>query len=198
MDAGGEPRKLGALLEGLRPKPGEDWLSVGDMLDRVGRRSFMAAVLVPALILVSPLSAIPGSPTVGMLLIVAVTVQAVLGRRQLWLPGFVTRRRVRASRLDKALDWLAGPVAWVDRHTRNRLRLLTQPPLDRIPLLLILCLALPWPVLEPLPMVTSIGAFAVSLLAVGLMLKDGLFVVLGYAFTGLLALGLLALWHELV
>ena len=58
--------------------------------------------------------------------------------------------------------------------------------------LLILLIALTWPLLELLPMVTSVGAMAVSLLAFGLMVRDGLWLVAGYA--TLAAMALLVSW----
>ena len=195
---GRDPASLTELLDALRPAPGADRITVAEILRRFGGRSFAPVILVPALILVSPLSAIPGSPTLGMLIIVTVTVQALLGRRHLWLPQVLMRRSVPAHRMARAVAWLERPVAWVDRHTRDRLHLLTVAPLDRIALLAILCTALPWPLLEPLPMVTSIGAFGVSMLALGMMVRDGLYIVLGYAFIGGLAAGLAAIWQGLV
>ena len=40
------------------------------------------------------------------------------------------------------------------------------------------------PFLELLPMVTSLGATAIALFALGLMVSDGLFVMTGYAVIG--------------
>ena len=57
-------------------------------------------------------------------------------------------------------------------------------------MLTIMATVLPWPILEPLPMVTSIGATAVSLLAIGLVTRDGLFIVLGYTFIAALGTAL--------
>ena len=47
-------------------------------------------------------------------------------------------------------------------------------------------------------MVTSIGATGVSLLALGLMVRDGVIVVLGYVFLGGLLTLLISIWQGLV
>ena len=192
-----DPASLSELLDKLYPESNEGALTLSDLLARIGARSFAPVLLVPSLLLVSPLSAIPGAPTTGMLVIVTITLQALFGRRHLWLPQFITRREISARRLRAGIDWLRSPVRWVDRRTKNRWRLLTHPPLDRIPLITILIITLPWPILEPLPMVTSIGAFAVTLFALGMMVRDGVWILAGYLFVGGLGLAIINLWQEL-
>lgn len=198
MPAPFSPGALGRLIERIRPRDDEERIHVHDLLSRMGERSFAPVILLPALILVSPLSGIPGAPTLGMLLIVTVTVQALFGRQHPWLPGFVMRRTLSARKLARALDWLARPVGFIDRTSRNRWRMLTVAPLDRLALLAILLTALPWPLLEPVPMVTTVGATAVSLFAIGLLLRDGIFVVAGFVFLGVLGATGAAIWQGLV
>ena len=100
------PRTLTSLLDTLDPetsvtgattqtRDARDGLTVREMLDRVGARSFGAALLVPSLVLVSPLSAIPLVPTISGLLILTIATQAFLGREHLWLPKFLSRRKLR-------------------------------------------------------------------------------------------------------
>ena len=51
---------------------------------------------LPALILVSPLSGIPGAPSIGALIIVTVVVQALVGRQHLWLTSHAPNIRAQA------------------------------------------------------------------------------------------------------
>lgn len=182
-----EAQSLTSVLTALRRAARGDDLSVGDMLTEIGERSFATALLVPALILVSPISGIPGSPTIGAVVVVLIVAQWIAGRDHLWLPGFVMRRRVSSARMQRALAWFDGPAALLDRHTMPRLVFLTTGPLTIVPLLTVLVIAATWPLLELLPFVTSIGAFAVSLFAFGLMTRDGVYVVVGYGVVGTLA-----------
>jgi hypothetical protein len=184
-----EASSLTGVLTALRRAARGDELSVQDMLSEIGDRSFATALLVPALILVSPISGIPGTPTLGAVIVILIVAQWIAGRDHLWLPGFVTRRRVSSERMRRALAWFDGPAAFVDRHTAPRFTALTSGPLALLPLFTVLCIAATWPLLELLPFVTTIGAFAVSLFAFGLMTRDGAYVVMGYAFVG----GLVAL-----
>lgn len=186
-----EPRTLGELLDAIDPGADTDSVSLRDILDKIGARSFAPVILVPALLMISPLSAIPGMPTLSGLLIIIISLQWVFARKHLWLPDVLLRRRIKASKVSRAVAWLRKPTRWVDRHSHRRLRVLTTPPLTIVPKVAIVLIAVSWPVLELLPMVTSIGAFAVSLLAFGMMTRDGAYLAGGYAAIGL-AIGLIS------
>lgn len=185
MTAPGDgPRSLRDLLEAMRPRDGDTEVSVADVLGRIGDRSFAAAILVPALLLVSPLSGIPGTPTVGAAIVLTIAGQAIAGRSHLWLPGVLMRRSVAAPRMIHALRFLERPVAWVDVHSHGRLRPLMRPPLHRLSYLAMIAVALTWPVLELLPFVTTIGALSVALMSAALITRDGAYMVAGYLVGG--------------
>lgn len=191
------PDSLQGMLRMLRPDDDDDFVSLRTILSHVGDRSFTTVILLTALVLVSPISAIPGLPSTGMLVIVGVASQYLVGRDHLWLPAFVLNRQVQRSKLERAIEFLHGPMGWIDRRTKARLSLLTRRPIKWLIVLTIIATALPWPLLEPLPMVTSIGATAVSLLAIGLVTRDGLFVVLGFAFIGAMGTAVFQLWERI-
>ncbi|SMX38423.1 exopolysaccharide biosynthesis protein [Maliponia aquimaris] len=192
------PRSLGELLEAMRPLDGDTRVSVGDVLGRVGDQSFAAVILVPAVVLVSPISGIPGSPTIGALITILVSVQALMGRRHLWLPGFLCRRSITADRMNRALDWLSRPARWMDRWSSDRLSLLSSRAFRPLAYAAVTLIALSWPVLELLPFVTSFFAGAVAMLMYGIMTRDGLFMLWGYIQAGGLTLLLVSIWSGLI
>lgn len=192
------PQSLGELLEAMRPCDGDIRVSVGDVLDRVGDHSFAAVILVPAIVLVSPISGIPGSPTLGALITILVSVQALLGRRHLWLPGFLQRRSISAPKMTKAINWLRKPADWMDRHSSGRLKLLSSRPLRPIAYAAVTLIALSWPFLELLPFVTSFFAGAVAMMMFGVMTRDGIYLLAGYTQAGLLALAIASIWSGIL
>ena len=165
-------------------------VSVGEILDALGTRSFAPAVIVPSMILVSPVSGIPGLPTIGAILICLITVQWLFNADHLWLPDWILSRRIRNMRLHNGLMKIAGLADWVDDHSGRRLQWLTRGPVRKAVLASIILVAASWPFLELLPMVTSVGATAVVLWSFGLWVRDGLFVLGGYAIAGALIIGL--------
>ncbi|MBV2360207.1 exopolysaccharide biosynthesis protein [Thalassococcus sp. CAU 1522] len=183
-----KPDSLGDLLRAMTPDDGQARVSVADILDEIGDRSFAPAILIPALILVSPVSGVPGTPTLGALIILSCALQGLVGRRHLWLPGVLRRRSLSAHRMCRAIAFLQRPAAWIDRHSQARLHLLTGIPLRQLAFAMIAATALTWPFLELLPFVTSFGAGAVSLIAFGLMTRDGAYVLAGYVVLAVMVL----------
>jgi hypothetical protein len=184
----GEAKSLTGVIGAVRRAgDGGDEMSVADILHEIGECSFATALLVPALILISPVSGIPGVPTMGAIIVILIVGQWIWRRPHLWLPDFVLRRSVNREKMHKALDWFDRPAAFVDRHTHERLKFLASGPFRIAVLGVILLIAASWPLLEILPLVTSVGAFAVSLFAFGLFMRDGLFVLAGFVFVGVLA-----------
>ena len=187
MQGEDDMRSMGDLLTALRRAGGEERVLVRDTLRELGERSFTALMLVVALLLVSPISGIPTVPSFGAALILLIAGQAMVNRGHLWLPDILLDRGIATEKWCHALDWLKRPAAFVDRHTRQRLCFLTRGVAKRLVLLTIMLIALTWPLLEILPMFTSVGATVVAFLTFGLFARDGLFIVLGFAALSVLA-----------
>lgn len=171
---------LAALIDRLSRIPdGALRISVADLLTGLGEVSLLSLMLVPALIVVSPLSGIPILPTVCGLTIALIAAQALIGRPGIWLPGWLLRRTMDSAKFGRALDWMRRPAGWVDRVTAQRLGLLVSGPAR--PLMLAACIlaGLAMPFLELLPLTSSILATAVTLIGLGLLVRDGLLALLG-------------------
>lgn len=173
------------ILAALRGLSMRERVSVDDILAAFGEASFLPALVLPALIVVSPLSAIFFLPTVMGLSIALVAVQMLSGRRQLWLPKVLRRQALAGERLAQATAWLAGPTAWLDRQTRQRLTVLFVWPLRMIPLLGCLVSGLMMPFLELVPLSSTVLGVAITLFAVALLARDGLFVIAGLMVMGI-------------
>ncbi|WP_109465484.1 exopolysaccharide biosynthesis protein [Albibacillus kandeliae] len=178
------PRSLTELLDILEEAPDGKKVTVAEMLRHIGDRSFTPLILAISVIVVSPISGIPTVPTFSALLLLTIGVQGLARRDHLWLPGFLMRRQIPAERLHGAINWLRKPCAWIDRHSRPRLRILTEGAPRVFAFAVCTFLPLVWPPLELLPMFTSVGAFAIALIAFGLLTHDGLYTLLGYSVIG--------------
>ena len=96
-------------LEGAA-KDGGDSVAVGDVVETLGHRSFAALMLTFSLISTSPASAIPGITAVVAALVFLLVVQMIAGRDCVWLPEFVTKRRMATDKLRKGIGWLRKPI----------------------------------------------------------------------------------------
>ncbi len=176
------------ILDRLEELAGREKASLGEIMAATGGQSVAAALVAPALIVVSPLSGIPLLPTVCGLLIALIGLQLLVGRPGLWLPGPLMRRQVRGERLGRAVVWLDRLGNWLDRHARHRFTALTVPPLALVPQVGAILSGLSMPFLELVPFSSSILGLAVVFFAAGLVVRDGLFVVAGLAMMGLASL----------
>lgn len=179
-----DPHKTQALsevLDKLADSAEGDSVTVQEVVETLGHRSFASLMLIFSLVAVSPASAIPGlTATVGIITVLLVS-QMIWGRDSVWLPRFITRRSLPTDKLCKGISWLRKPVRFVERFLRPRLTVLLHRPWLLLPLLLILGLALFMPVMEIIPTSGSIASAVIALFAAGLLARDGGLVALSLA-----------------
>jgi hypothetical protein len=173
---------VGDVVNGIeRIAEAEDEVSIDDLLDEFGDRSFAPLMLILALIGVSPVGAIPSVPTIIALCIALIAAQMAWGRKHVWLPGFITRRGVSSDRLTKGADTLDKIAQVLDRIAKGRLKPLASGPARRVVagLIVVLCLALP--VLELVPFAAAAPFIAIAILSLAMMVRDGLVLLIGGA-----------------
>lgn len=171
----------------------EDKVSIDDLLDTFGDRSFAPLMLILALIGMTPVGAIPTVPTIIALCIAIIAGQMAWGRKHVWLPGFVTGRGISSERLTKGKDKLRKVASVLDSIAKGRLKALASGPARRVVagLIVVLCLALP--VLEIVPFAAAAPFLAIAMLSLALMVRDGLVLLIGGA-VALAALGYGVYW----
>ncbi|MFL4471369.1 exopolysaccharide biosynthesis protein [Tateyamaria armeniaca] len=152
-------------------------VTLGWILEQLHERAFGLFLLILALPCCIPF--LYGLPQIVALPLMFVSGQILLGRRVPWLPGKLSARTVSGEGLD-SLSRRSGPwLKRIEAVSRPRLSALTQPPTDRIVgLALVLFSA---SILVPLPGTNTVPGFAVVIVAMGLLQRDGLLVILGAA-----------------
>jgi hypothetical protein len=169
------------MLHSVRRAARRERVALRDVLSATGNGTITPIILIVCLLLVSPLSGIPGVPTICAVIIVTLALQSLLGRRRLWLPEAIMRLRIRRDALRRSIDWLRRPALWADRNSKPRLEFLTRGPMRYLVMAQCAIIPLGWPALELVPGVTSFAAATVALFAFGLFTRDGLYVLAGYA-----------------
>ena len=153
--------------------------SIRQIVQALGESSLTPNLIVVALAVVSPLSGVPLFSSVCGIAIALISAQLLVGRDHLWLPSFVMERGIDSDRLDRALRALRRPARWLDRISQPRLRWLVRGPVRKLTQALCLICGLAMPSLEIVPFTSSFLGSVVSLLAFGMLARDGLFTVLG-------------------
>ncbi|MEQ9172968.1 MAG: exopolysaccharide biosynthesis protein [Rhodospirillales bacterium] len=157
---------------------------VGEILARVGRRSYGPVLLVPSILVVSPLSAIPGFSTLCGLCIALVAGQLLIGRRSPWFPAFVTDRGIDRDRFRRAGRWLGKVAKHVDRLIGPRLEILTTGACAKAAAAVCLLMAAVIPFLELVPMASSTIGAVVAVYGLALTARDGYLMIAAAVMTG--------------
>lgn len=167
------------IVDRLARLADQDRVAVAKIIEVFGTQSFLPVLMVPALLVVSPLSGIPLFSSLCGITIAAISLQMVAGREHLWLPQFVVKRSLEGKRAREAIDKLHGVASWLDNHSRDRFQPLLRWPGRKLIQTLCLFCGAAMPFLEIVPFSSSILGTAVLLFATSLLLKDGIFAVFG-------------------
>jgi hypothetical protein len=170
--------RLSTDLELLQAQVKGESLTIVELKQSLkGRGSAMLLIL---LALPFCFIAIPGLSTPFGIAICLIGACLVMGREP-WLPRFILHRRLSSARLAQLLTGAIKVARQLEKFVRPRLGFLHAGPVMLRLVgfgIVIASLGLMLPL--PIPFSNSIPAWAVVLLAIGMMENDGLFVLLGH------------------
>lgn len=161
-------------------EPGEP-ISVDEIIEAIGQRSFGPLIVVPGLIVLSPLSGMPGVPTLGGIAVLLIAGQMLLGRESPWLPELLRRRTISNDRMAKAGSFLMPVARFVDRFTGRRLVWLTRKPYSYLIAAACVLIALVMPPLEVIIFANVLTAAAITAFGLALVADDGLLAAIAFA-----------------
>ena len=114
------------------------------------------------------------------MLVLLLIIQMMIGRESVWLPDFVSRKHMDADKVERGVNWLRKPVAWVERFIRPRLTFLFHRPWLWLPMILVALLTLFMPFMEIVPTSGSIASAVIAIFAASLLTRDGLLACLSF------------------
>jgi len=174
-----KPTSLTGVLDRMEDQTdGQDEVEVRDILDAFAGRLHGPLMLVPGLLLISPLGAIPLFPTVCGLLIVVAVSQLVIGVNPPWVPKDLRDRSVERQQMLSAFKKVRPWARWIDKLTRQRLTFLTNGPMLRVWGVVAILLAVALPPLELIPLACFLPGIAVCLIGLAVVASDGLLAAL--------------------
>ena len=177
---------LQQLLERIaQSTPGDDWISLGTIIEAVGNRSFGPLLLLPGIVLISPLSGIPGMATVMGVLVLLIATQLLVGRRYFWLPGWLQERALPGEKVLLMVEWLRRPARFIDRLIRPRCDFFIQGISIYLIALLCLAIAVAMPAMELIPYSASTAGVALTTFGLSLIAHDGLLACIAFTIAGL-------------
>lgn len=173
----------------------EKAIPLGDAVHRMGDRAFGLLMLMLALPMATPISAVPGVSTVVGVPLLVVCIQFAVGMKEPRLPDALARRCIDRDGLRRILKKADRWLERIERLTHPRWPALTGRIAERI--IGIVCAVMTLIVALPIPGGNQPPALAVTLFAVAVSERDGLFAILGAVVT-VLALAFLAVLYGLI
>ena len=180
-DIDGESR-LSDLLAALAADKRRERIAIRDLLTALEDRALAALLFIFAFPNVLPappgLSAVLGAPLIFL------AAQLALGMRP-WLPGMIANRSMARADFEavvmRARPWLARGEALL----APRLGWMSTMPMER--LVGIVCFLLAVVLFLPIPLGNMLPAFAICVMALGVLERDGLWIAAGLLFSVLSA-----------
>lgn len=167
---------LSAVLRQLAADTTRERITVADLLAALGDRAIGALLFVFAFPNVLPTP--PGTSTVLGTPLVFLAAQLMLGLPP-WLPGFVARRSIPQADFALLVRRIAPWLERAERLLRPRWTQLVLPPMEHV--VGAVCLLLALLLVLPIPLGNMLPALAVCLLALGVLERDGFWVLAGLA-----------------
>lgn len=184
-----QPQNLSTVLLAFAASLDRARIQWGELDQLLGDRSFGFLLLLFALPNSIPLVGIPGVSTVTGIVLIVIAIQMIGGLRRLYLPERIQRRSFSGTGFKKLIQRAAPWLAKLERGLKPRWLWLTSSRAERW--LGGVCLLLALLLILPIPFGNFFPGFAVVLLALGLIEKDGAFILAGLAMTvvSVIALG---------
>ncbi|RJY09626.1 exopolysaccharide biosynthesis protein [Aurantiacibacter aquimixticola] len=177
-----DPNNVGEILDGLQElAERNDSVTVDNVMDAFGARTFGPAIMIPALLELTPIGAIPGVPTFLAVTIVLIAVQKAIGREHVWLPGAILNRSVASGKIQSGVEKLRPVARFMDRHFHGRLKWIARKPFSRIAAGIVVLLCLTVPFLEVLPFASSVPMLAIAAFGLAVLVRDGALMILALA-----------------
>lgn len=167
---------LSAMLQAMADDESRERIAVADLLAALGDRALAALLFVFALPNVLPMP--PGTSAVFGVPLVLLAGQMAFNMRA-WLPSFIASRSMArhdyATLVRRITPWLAR----AERLMKPRLTPLAIGAMESV--VGAVCLLMSIVLLLPIPLGNMPPAFAVCLLAMGILERDGVWVLAGLA-----------------
>lgn len=170
--AGGPP--LSDVLQQLAEDGARERISVGDLLNALSDRALGALLFVFAC--PNALPALPGTSVILGAPLVLLAAQLAFKRKP-WLPGFIARRSMARPDFQGLIARICPWLRRAEKMLRPRASAWALPPMEYV--VGLVCLLLAIVVLLPIPLGNMLPALAISMLALGILERDGYWIVGG-------------------
>jgi hypothetical protein len=163
-------------------------IKIGTLCDSLGRKGFGPFLLIPALLVISPLGALPGACAVLGAFIFIASFQIFLGHKRPWLPDRMRKISFKGAKFRSSLKRMRPYAVKMEAYLENRLSVLARNEIVlRSTALVSMVLAVGIMTLSIIPFAPAALALPVLFFALGLSAHDGILIAIGYGSLAVIA-----------
>lgn len=171
---GESKKRVSQILDQVGDDDRRERVSISDLMRAMDARAVAALILLFALPNVLPTP--PGTSSILGLPLLYLCAQMMLGKLP-WLPALIADRSMTRSDFRAFVSRVTPWLARAERLLKPRLLFLTSPKGEQV--IGALCLLLAIVLAMPIPLGNMLPALAISLMALGVLERDGLWVIIG-------------------
>lgn len=166
--------KISSLLRKLALKDKPRKLTLNDLVNKFQQEDNLFLIILLALLVVTPISFIPGVTGLLGLSIMLIIAQIAMGRSKIWLPRKFKKIKISHDFNEKLLK-IIPYVKFSEKYIKKRIVWFSS---KFIKFLFICCIfILSMVLMIPIPYLDFITSFAIILISIGLIEKDGLLLI---------------------
>lgn len=159
-----------------------DKVSLGELMSALHERGFGLLMLIVVLPNCVPIPIPPGGSTIFSIPLLFLAVQMLIGMESPWLPKWLSERKIERKTLAKAVSKASPKLKKIEKMLKPRLSFAKTAFGEKIVGLFWLIFAVS--IAVPLPMTNFLPGIGILLMSLGLLSKDGFFII-GGIFVGL-------------
>jgi hypothetical protein len=185
-------KTLVGLIDQLKEAAEGEEISIGEIAKALDRRGIGSLFVITSLLAILPTGAIPGMSVLTGIIMLVLSAQLLVAKRDLWLPRFVTRRTIPAETFCDSLDRARKPAERIGRLLKPRMEAVLEPPFLQMLAGFGIIISLSMFPLAVVPFGAFPAGIAFLVIGTGLAVRDGLVVAVGI---GCGFAGLVAAWY---
>jgi len=164
------------LLNFARQFKGER-VSIRDIKNSLGRRSFALILFVLAIPNSLPIVGVPGFSTVTGMPMLLIAFQMMIGQQHIWLPKWITNREFSRKGFLKLIEKSTPWLARIEKLLKPRWLWLAKGSVERV--LASVCFLMAFLLVLPIPFGNLLPGLSLLFISLGLLERDGVCVFLG-------------------
>lgn len=173
--------KLSDILDDLCLDRSEQNISLATILYSLNNRGYAPLLIIPCLLIISPVGAIPGVPAICGVFIFLIAGQMLLGRKKPWLPERVKKLCFETEKFCSGMEKTEPFLRKLDKIIKPRITFMaTNRAANFFVSFISVILSIGIVGIGFIPFLPDLLALPILFFSLGLLTQDGFIVALGY------------------